>query len=448
MKPSDVDLLGSMEWHGEFFPPGKVEERFLGHLTYSASGGISLAYTILGHDVPSINGILHGVLSTGDPVTLFQREGGLDPGLGLTSGILSRSGTASFWGLCVGAHFDAEPSSDQYDFTLSGLDDFIVPNGATEHAVWSTKPIISAPMPDGVLQLINAGQGQLVINLDSVFISRNKNALDALNTKFGEVAALFPKSPFFVKKAMHYVLSLKYDEASPLQDALRRLLDISALFALLVRFPVHPRRIQFSVDPGTGTRVQVYVFLSEYLDEGTVRLALAKRSHHLMPITVNNAHLEQLVPVWLAEAVNHSVLVSSLQHRTGWRTRQATHGAVLLYATQIEGINVEEKGPKGQKYAYPVEKYASLQLVELLKARLRATTLAEVAKGISDIRNELAHVGRPPKHLKKLAGSALSDIALCLELIVVGYVLRKLGVATSVVMQYQDGFAPIAGHGQ
>jgi len=442
IKPSDVDLLGNMEWHGEFFPPGNVEERFLGHLTYSASGGISLAFSILGDDVPSINGILHGVLSTGDPVTLFRREGGLDPGLGFTNGILSRSGTASFWGLCVGAHFDAEPSSDQYDFTLSGLDEFIVPNGATEHAVWSPEPLINAPMPGGVLQLINAGQGQPVMSPDSVFINLNKNALDALNTRFGEVRALFPKDLFFVKKAMHYVLRLKYDEASPLQEALRRLIDIGALFALLVRFPVHPRRIQFSVDPGIGTKVQVYVFLSEYLEEGTVRLALAKRSHHLMPITVNNAHLEQLVPVWLAEAVNHGVLVSGLQHRTGWRTRQETHGAVVLYATQIEGIHVEEHGPKGQKYAYPIEKYASSVLVDLLKKRLCANTLAAVAEGISDIRNEIAHVGKPAKLLKKLTSSDLSDIALCLELIVVGYVLRKLGVATPVVMQYQEGFAP------
>lgn len=118
------------------------------------------------------------------------------------------------------------------------------------------------------------------------------------------------------------------------------------------------------------------------------------------------------------------------------------HGAVVLYATQIEGIHVEEHGPKGRKYAYPIEKYASSILVELLKKRLCVTTLDAVTEGISDIRNEIAHVGKPAKLLKKLSNSDLSDIALCLELIVVGYVLRKLGVAAPVVMQYQEGFAP------
>jgi len=443
-KWENVDLLADTRWQGTFFPPDKMDERFFGTLTHSATEGLFLEYTMLGGDAPEIAGVLHGVLATGEAVTLLRHHEGLQPGSSFQYGTYTLSGKAYFWAMCAGLHFNAEPSFKRLDFTLSGLDEFIVPQGNTAYVPWAHQPIIAAKMPDGELQLINAGKVQPVGHLSSVLVNRNPTALAVLESHFQAVKSAFPKDIFLLKREMHYLLRLEYEEAVTLTGALSRMTDIGALFALLVRAPVHARRISFTVKDQKDTSAEIFVFPAGFLEEATVRLALERKNHHLMPITMQNAGLEKLVPVWLTEAVNHRVLVSGLQHQTGWRTWQDTHGALVLYATQLEAILIDEKGPKGKKFEYAIGKYASPKVLALLKHHLGAATLHEVGEGVSDVRNEIAHVGKPPKLLKKLNGNGLSEIALCLELIVVGYVLRKLGVDAAVVEAYQDGFAPEA----
>lgn len=441
-KWEDIDLLVDTHWQGIFFPPDKPEERFFGTLFYSVAEGLYLDYTILGADVPNIEGVLHGVLASGDAVTLFRSNNWPEPGLSFQYGIHTRSGKAHFWAMYTGLHFENEPNLQKVDFTLSGLDEFIAPQGSTAHIPWSMGSIIAVKIPGGTLKIINVGKVQPLGNISSVLINKNPHALAAVESNFKKVQAEFPKDLFVLKKEMHHAVRLEYDAPVTVMDALKRITDIAALFALLVRSPVHPRRISFDVTDSHGGKAQIFVFPATLLDEATVRLALSKKNHHLMPITMQNSGLGPLLSAWLTEAANYQVLVSGLQHKTGYHTRHDIHGAIVLSVTQIEAISFEEGGPKGQKFEYAINKYASSDVLALLKHHLGAGDVHGVGAGVSDIRNEIAHVGKPAKLLKKLTFRDLSDIAAGLELTVVGYVLRKLGVTESVVFQYQNDFCP------
>ena|GEM_PF-3520031 len=441
LKAREVDLFADKEWVGEFFPPGQSDSRFSGRLKYSPSEGVRLNYAVVGDEVPMIDGVIHGVLVSGEPVTLYRNTPGLPANFGYTHGVTTQRGEASFWALCVGAHLDADASCLRYTFTVSGLDEFIVPEGMTSHVPWSHKPIVIVSMADGDLHLSNAGSVDYVGDISASILNLNPGAAEALKVAYSEVAASYPANPFFVKKSMHYELDLHYGSEVCVRDALRRIIEIGDLFALLVRAPVHPRRVGFKADVGIGTDVEVFVYPSLYIDAGTIDRATDKKSYHTMPIKLANIDLAKLIPAWLPVAGAYRGLVSDLQTRTGWLTGQAIRGSIVLYATQFEAIHASDKAPKGKKYEYVLDHYASPQLIAKLHLHLKGTTNSHLATAISGLRNEIAHLGKPSKLVANL-GRGLTVVALCLELVVIGYILRKLGVDPKVAAVYQDTFTP------
>jgi hypothetical protein len=439
LKSGDVDLFETVSFDGEFFPPDKVEQRFLGKVTQSPESGVTLAYSIMGSVVPDIDGVLHGVLSTGDLVTLFSHGNSLKS---IVAGFVHRTGEAGFWAMCIGAHLPASPTAERFDFTLSGLDELVVPGGTTAQVPHSLEPLLKALMPGGVLQLVTHSEAEWFQHISSVIVSKNAKAIEALECSFQEIKAGTPDNFFAVKKALRFLLRLEYEQPTTLKEALTRAFDLSSLFALLVHTPVHLERFEFEADMGNGFKQTITVFPSQHLDRGTIELAKRPKPFHQVPINLADADLPTLVPAWLSSKAKHQALVSGLQHQTGWRTVQQMQGEFILNATRLEGISKDEGGPKGKKFEYPIETYASGKLRTSLGERLDASDTPGIGVAISNIRNELAHVGKPPVHTAKLTARAFSEATTCLELVVIGYVLRSLGVPKTRVDAYQDIFVP------
>lgn len=65
-----------------------------------------------------------------------------------------------------------------------------------------------------------------------------------------------------------------------------------------------------------------------------------------------------------------------------------------------------------------------------------------LGKNLSDLRNELAHVGRPKKLIKILNISDYVDVAEMLKLVVVSHLLEQIGVARDVIYEYQKRLLP------
>ena len=70
------------------------------------------------------------------------------------------------------------------------------------------------------------------------------------------------------------------------------------------------------------------------------------------------------------------------------------------------------------------------------------SSLDDAAVAIGDIRNEIAHVGRPKHWLATLSLGQLVRISQYLQLTIIGYILTNIGVPANAICTYQDRYSP------
>lgn len=67
---------------------------------------------------------------------------------------------------------------------------------------------------------------------------------------------------------------------------------------------------------------------------------------------------------------------------------------------------------------------------------------SDFGKGIADLRNEIAHVGKPKRLLAALTIRDLGRLTQFMEVTVLGSILTTLGVKKDVIEHYQDISTP------
>ena len=131
-----------------------------------------------------------------------------------------------------------------------------------------------------------------------------------------------------------------------------------------------------------------------------------------------------------------STITSSIQFETGFRDIHELHGEIVLYATQVESISHKLKEKK-LKYQVPIEKYASWHIRDELIRIFKAYEKDSLGKAIGDLRNEIAHVGKPRHYLDILTAKDMMRISTCLQMTIIGYILSELGVSEEDIFAYQ-----------
>lgn len=162
-----------------------------------------------------------------------------------------------------------------------------------------------------------------------------------------------------------------------------------------------------------------------------------------MPITNSNVALDKIAHAWLQAPQNHSTIISSIQNETGFRDEHSVHGEIVLYATQLESISHNDgKKSKYDKYEYPLNHYGCKKIRDGLSTIFGKAGLTDIGKAIGDIRDEIAHVGRPRALLAALSLKDMVHISQYLELTIIGYIMITIGVPASVITKYQEDFCP------
>lgn len=435
-----TDLFEISEWSGEFFFPGSSNSRFHGRLAYSPESGIVLSYMLLDREVFRDSRVLHGVLETGDPCTLF---GKLPFPINTTvrNGVASRNWKAAFPLMAIGGFLGEDETVTEIDFTLTTLQEFFYPSGFKDAVKFSSEVLYSVRVPFGVIEVGHSAQfTMLPREIEGIIYSHEPEALEKLSEAFSRVSSDYPEAFFSLKKDIEYRLIAKFDSPRSLEDAYQQILNISNLFSVMLYSPVFPESIQFrkSID---DSMITFDLYPSMVVDPRTTKLCKSGRSHFHMPITQRTISLDAVVEHWFREPERYSVIVSALQGETGFRDEHSTHGDLLLYATQLESICYSE-GSKDRKYTYPLETYAGSRVQQRLLNAFAVSDLEEVGEALSDLRNEIAHVGRPRTRLTSLSLSTLVRVAQCLQLVVLDYILKQLGVPENTRQNYQEAFCP------
>lgn len=440
-----IKLFESKEWIGEFFIPDQYENRFPGKVTYSAESGIVLVYAITGQDVPDESPILYGILDNGRKCTLVGKFIPIHSGFSFNHGLITRKGENRFRYLLVGDFINVDEKHHNYYFTLTNLQEFFFPIGYKDFVKYSEKPLLSLETPYGKIEIENtASFGHFGKDITSQIFSLDKTALEDLKNSFAEIQNKYPESYFMFKKDIRYNIHIEINNGGSIYDIGDYIYQIANLFALLIYSPVYPESINIFKHYGDKERqFEIQLYPSMVLEHRTINIAAKNRSHFRMPITQNTIDLQKILENWFLYNKDYSTIISSIQHETGFRDEHTAHGEIVLYATQLESISYNQNINRNDKYEYPINIYGSEKVKSNLKRIFEKINSDKIGENISELRNEIAHVGRPKRLLPVLTLKELVKIEQNLQIIIISYILSELGVSKDVIDKYQDKYALI-----
>lgn len=437
-----LELFKEKHFVGEFFVDNDYSNRFMGEIDYSPDNGVIFSYTITGHNISSETNIIYGVLTTGDKCTLVGNFSPQNSGFTFRNGLNARNGKAKFSYLFIGDFLDEKELLFDINFSLTNLQEFFFPRGYKDLVKFSDKPLFSINTNYGKIEIgNNASFGFLHKDVSAQIYSRNKNALKELNDSFGRLEKKYPDAGFMLKKDISYRIHLKFDAGTEIIPIYGYIREIADLFSILIYGPVYPESIRATKKVDGNYPIIIDIYPSMSFNKRTIELSIKDRSHFNMPITKTNIDLASTIQKWLKAPKNYSTIVSSLQNETELRDEHSLHGELVLYATQFEAISYSASA-KNNKYEYPVDNYATSKIKNGIMTILNNAGEINMGKGIGNIRNEIAHVGKPKKLLNILSMKDMAFMSRYLQLTILGYILRKLDLEESVISAYQDKFAP------
>jgi len=441
-----MDIFSEHIWFGDFFFPDDYDNRFSGKLNFSPESGIELFYLISSDAKLGSTDVLHGILETGEACTLFGKFSTDHSGFTVKQGFSSKKGSVAFSFLVIGDHLSVTPAFQEIIFSLSSMEEFFVPKDFKAQVKYKKEPLLTWSLPYGRLEVGLSATFNLVgSDITSRIYSQNDAANTALQAAYRNVQEENPNAFFMHRERISYHAYLKTNELVGCEDLYRHISNLAGLFAILVNAPVHPEEITVNL-PGNGeyllpTKINLLPSIS--LDSRTIALAKHNRSHFNMPLTNSTINLESVVKKWLEMPQKNTIIVSSIQHETGFRTEHAAHGDIVLYATQLEAISYAESA-KERKYQYPIERYGGRIIAAALKNIALNYGVSDIGILVSDLRNDIAHVGRPKKLLSKFTLRDLVRVSRMLQLTVLGNILHQLGIDQERLDKYMNAFCPKA----
>lgn len=439
-----LELFENKQWNGEFFTNDDFSRRFFGRINYAPDEGVVLDYWISSNELPLDSVVVHGVLETGEKCTLlgeFSTEGS---GISFKDGLAMRIGKIGFACVLLGDFITEGELFYDVNFSLTNLQEFFFSKGFKELVKYSEKPLITIKSVFGEIQVTNNARfGSLYDDITKQVYSWDQQALMELQSAFAEVKAKNPKASFMLKKDIEYRLSLKIDGGADLNKVYEYISNLADLFAVLIHGPVHPESIQIVKKVGKDDESVKFIkfYPSTSLSSKTITLSSQDASHFHLPITNNKVDLASLIAEWMSSPDRFSTIVSSIQNETGYREVHSLHGELVLFSTQFETISYDD-GQKVKKYEYPLIRYGTELILDGVKTIFARFGELDVGAGISNLRNEIAHVGRPKRLIKLMPMEDLILLSQYLELTIVGYMLSKIGVDSELIKLYQDRYCP------
>ncbi|MGB0203512.1 MAG: hypothetical protein ACPF9K_00530 [Neptuniibacter sp.] len=431
------------EWNGEFFSPDDFENRFFGTVTFSPEKGVILSYRIVGFDLPIESEVLHGVLETGEACTLIGTFNCSRSGYRSLPDVGTRFGKSGFYFLVIGKFLGEEELFSEISFSLTGMQEFFYPKGFKDQIKYSNEPLFTAATGYGQLEVTNdASFSMLGADISAQIHNTNDEAIADLKQAIEEIDCKHDDSSFMLRKEFSYMVRITTQEECTVSSLYEHITDISNLFAILIFSPVYPELIKLKHVDGNGYSFNSTIYPSMALERRTADLCQKERSHFLMPITKSNIDLESTVKNWLRLSKKFTTIVSSIQHETGFRNEHSVHGELVMYATQLESIAHSAGIENSKKYEYPVTQYGTGKIEKSLSMIFSNAGEADFGQGISELRNEIAHVGKPKKLLISLSLRNMVDISHLLQITIIGYVLDVIGIDKKVISEYQDKYTP------
>lgn len=438
------DIYSAFEKHeffGEFFHQEETySSRFAAKIKYSPEKGLRLEYNIADSDVPSECDSLIGILCNGEKCTLIGPFD-FNHGARRFGSVNTKHGTHGFSHLVIGDFVQPDKEFDHSRFTFHHMQEFFCPQGHLD----------GVPYREGVLETISGNGWSIELEnralvhdvtntLANLIITDDEEALIGFSSAFDKVKGEFPKKSFLLRKSLEFLFKYTSDTSKTINDICLDINKISSLFSIFMDRPTFPDEVKFYSN--TEAKSPVALLSNVRLESSTVDLAKSKQSHFFMPINRSKIDLSSAISTWLELHESYRVLSTTFQYETNYRTLHSAYSDVVLFATNIEAVAKDLGMSTSEKYEGPIKKYGSEELNSAIKNIFISHNSDSLGENISNLRNELAHVGRPKKLIRVLGVNDYVNVGRMLKLVVVSHLLEQLGVTQEVIHEYQNKLIP------
>ncbi|MGY4888958.1 UNVERIFIED_CONTAM: hypothetical protein EX528_00770 [Xanthomonas axonopodis] len=445
MAASESNLLENHEWVVTLYPPGRRELAFAGLLKYSPTEGLWLHYAIPHGFLPDDDiDCLHGCTSSGDRCTLIGKFKPYSPGHSFKHGHTYSKGRARFSYYVLGIHCADLDTFDSFTFNLAGVENFFGHASYRRRSELPSGPVHSARYESGSLEIQWHGKLEVEgVNIIDSLHSTDPDALEKLRTAFLDISSAHPGFHVYYKKEIDYSFHFRPDEDLQLRDGYAIGDSIANLFALLSFAPIMMKDFYAIARDENGRPVSLPVFHFHITEKDTLSRILKAVDQPPYALEIADIDFGKVLKGWSEKKNLFSTMISRIQCQGLLVANHDVLAGIVLSATQLENIGfLAQKGPK-EKYQYPVDRYASKALKERLRILLSCSA-EEIGISIGHLRNDIAHVGKPKKILNKLSFQRQNITQLCLEVLVISYVLSELGVEDDSLKKFQGSLLPLA----
>lgn len=441
MRDKEFNLLDEKEWTGTFFPPNHQDQSFAGSLKFSPVRGLSLEYArplnLQGNEEKISH--LHGNTSKGIPLTLvgeFKNSSGFKMMNGLS---YETHKNYPFEYALFGYHFDPEEKFDTFYFEITDLESFLTPSHLKGRIPHSKKEIIKSTFQEGEISIVHTSEFQFLgEDLRSHIYSDKDAPLNELQLAYEKI--LRERKDFlpYLKKNLSHSIRLKPSKKITIREALKLKDKTTDLFSILYFNPC--KIINFIAIARTeeNSPREMFVIPNENSEHSTIEICRREKAYENIPINFEKLNLEKLISKWMSSTSTPKALPSSLQHETKIVPIHQIHGEIVLYATQLEWISISEGRTKSkEKFQYSIDKYASSEVKNKISRYLSCPT-SKIGEKISDLRNDIAHIGRPQKIINKMSTRDVYMVARAIKAIVATHTLQSFSVTKEATTHYQN----------
>lgn len=434
------DFTKEHSFHGEFWSdPDNNIGRFPAKIEYTPYNGLVLEYCISDSESPKKCQRLYGIINNGEPCTLLGRFDFTQGSMHLGK-IRVLTGKHHFKAIIFGGMYTEQDNVEHCDLAIHGMQEFIHPQGFISNIKHSTKPILSTQGSGWKLDVINSvsfsGIGDDLVN---IIDCQDDAALDKFTNDFSDTKNKYPDAFFLIRKSLKFYLRYKNTDDASIIKHIDDLWKLTGLFSILLNKPVIPDELYIKFK---NQKQRNHCLFSNSIEQRTIDLALSDLNHHLMPLTWKQIDMATVICNWIKISDEYNSLSATYQYETGYRTLPQAHADIILYATQLESINLELSAKKNDKYIGPINKYASPALKKKIESIFSQFNSKDIGENITTVRGELAHVGRPKKLMKLMTIHDYIKIGLYLKLTITAHLLSKLGLTKEQIERYQDKIAP------
>lgn len=438
---ASFDHYEKYEWLGVFWTPDQSIQ-FSGKLTYSPENGVELEflYPMTGGRAKKTNHI-YGALVNGEPCTLY---GSFNPdGFGFHAGKISiYKGRCRFWAALFGGNFPPEEKYDGVWLDLTNFQEFCYPQGFKDFAKYSPKPIQQVTSQDLTISIVNSGKFKFLgDSLENFFYCDNEKVMHEISSFFGDLKEKYPEDLVHARGDIGWIFEVRSSGGLTVEDVLvKQVHSAENLLSLLVYSPIRRKEISIMKkshsSPGKFESLPLLTSLFD-LDKFKIAVLQRKLSHMDLPITAKSSNFAELFAKWKDIEDGVRLFTGIISNRFGKSYQHQLYAEIVLVLTQLEAISYSLGAKAKEKYTLALCRYASKEIVNQMKAYFAVADNEKLGKALTDLRAEVAHVGKPSKHLKNLSGAALVGIARGIEIAIASHIYEGLGISANQIVGFQ-----------